>query len=467
MKIIGGYRLKRLWLLSLGVSLLAAFQASALEKRSLIEGEKYYITGSGVNVRSSESTSANNVVGKLFQNDQVLLVDRLTQSTPLVEIKVLQSSSIQPSDRRLYVSKDYLSLKEQVAERGKYFVIQNIATEKTRVYERCVSSPGCPHKMIFETDMIVGRPEVGTDSNPHAFKTRVGHAKITEWVKFYSDVKGHYPPWYTAGQSLESIPQPLIRGMSNITAARSWTTRDSKGNSTVYGAFGWYAAKVQPAESMDYQWIHGTIGWGKDQDRTIQLTRGSLMNLLSNPGSSGCTRVENQAIAYLRHILPVGTDIFRVYAKETTAEPYTPNAPLSRYRKEFSQKGMWSWILLTDGANKTNGLTADAAEIYRNKIRFTPGVNMIERGFYYLDQHPDPVYLNPSQSASSGLSGDRYEIGERNFRGYFLVDEGRFVNYRHPDYRATGGRVIVGGLPEFRTNVPSFLAVDSSYYTAR
>lgn len=467
MKIFGLNRLKRRVLLSLGVTLLVSFQANALEKRNLVEGEKYYITGSGVNVRSSESTTAKNVVGKLFQNDQILLVSRLGDSTPLVMIKVLRSSSIEPSDEKLYVSKDFLSLKEQVAERGKYFVIQNIATEKTRVYERCVTAPGCPHKMIFETDMIVGRPEIGTDNNPHAFKTRVGHAKITEWVKFYSDVKGHYPPWYTAGQKLDSIPQPLIRGMSNITAARSWTTRDSKGNSTVYGAFGWYAAKVQPAESMDYQWIHGTIGWGKDQDRTIQLTRGFLMNMLSNPGSSGCTRVENQAIAYLRHILPVGTDIYRVYAKETTAEPYSRNAPLPRYRDAYSKKGMWSWILLTDGANKTNGLTSDAAEIYRNNIRFAPGVNMIERGFYYLDQHPDPMSLDPSQSASSGLSGDRYEIGEKNFRGYFLVDEGRFVNYRHPDYRATGGRVIVGGLPEFRTSVPEFLAADRNYYTAR
>jgi hypothetical protein len=443
-----------------------------MKKSVLVVGRTYNISTEGLNVRSSASTTEKNVVGKLALNDQVELVDALDGSTPLVQVKIVQSKTVQADIApELYISKDYLSEKTIETKQSKYFVVQNIATEKTRVYERCFQSPDCPHKMIFETDMVVGRPEVGTDEDPNAFKTRVGHARISEWVKFYQDGKGHYPPWYTRGQSLESIPAPLIRGMSDLTASRSWAMTDRKtGHETIYGAFGWFAAKVTPADEntgMNYQWMHGTIGWGKDQSRPIELTRSFLLNAFADPGSSGCTRLENQAIAYLRQLLPIGTDIYRVYAKEATREVVIESRPLSRYRENFTQKGMWSWILLTDGANTSGGLTADAATIYAKNIQFTPGVNMIERGFYYLDQYPNPVALNYSKSPSSGQSGDRYDIKPQNFRGYFLVDEGRFVNYAHPDMRMTGGRVITGGMDDFRNSVPAFLQTGGKYYQAQ
>ena len=442
-----------------------------LKKSILVVGQIYYISTEGLNVRSSNSTTDKNVVGKLAINDQVELVDALDASTPLVQVRIVKSKEVAADIApELYVSKDFLSTKLLETKQSKYFVIQNIATEKTRVYERCFESANCAHKLVFETDMVVGRPEVGTEQDPHAFKTRVGHARISEWVKFYTDTYGHYPPWYTAGQRMDTIPAPLIRGMSDLTASRKWQVTGKDGESTMYGAFGWYAAKVTPSDEkkgMNFQWMHGTIGWGKDQDRAIQLTRGFLINLFGAPGSSGCTRLENQAIAYLRHLLPVGTDIYRVYAREATREVVLQSRPLSRYTKEYAQKGLWSWILLTDGANKSGGLTADAATIYAKNIPFQPGVNMIERGFFYVDQYPNAVALDRSKSASSGLSGDRYEIGANNFRGAFLVDEGRLANYAHPDYYATGGRVITGGFDDFRNSVPEFLQTNGKYYMAQ
>jgi len=445
-------------------------EAIGLKKSVLVVGQTYYISTDGLNVRSSDSTTEKNVVGKLGLNDQVQVVDVLGAETPLVQVNIIKSKTVSSDVApELFVSKDYLSTKVIETKQSKYFVVQNIATEKTRVYERCFESANCAHKMIFETDMVVGRPESGTDQDPLAFVTRVGHARISEWVKFYTDTRAHYPAWYTAGQRLDTIPAPLIRGMSDLTASRRWSVTGRDGESTIYGAFGWYAAKVEPYSpngGMNFQWMHGTIGWGKDQSRAIDLTRGFLINLFGDPGSSGCTRLENQAISYLRHLLPVGTDIYRVYALEGSREVVQESRPFSRYQKEFAQKGMWSWILLTDGANKTGGLTADAATIYSKNIPFTPGGNMIERGFFYVDHYPNPQPLT-NATASSGQSGDRYDIGARNFRGVYLVDEGRFVGYAHPSTYATGGRVVVGGFDDFKTSVPDFLQTNGKYYPAR
>ena len=216
---------------------------TAIDKSQLSAGKRYFISTNSLNVRSSNSTTEKNVVGQLSINDEVEIYDLLNEATPLVQIKVIKSGSMLPNVApELFISKDYLSEKSLFAESTKYFVIQNIATEKTRVYERCTETPSCPHKLVLETDMVVGRPEEGTKRDPHAFKTWLGHSKISEWVKFYQDGSAHYPHWYRAGQSLNSIPAPLTEGVSKIVASRKWMVKDSKGDSTIYGAFGWYAA---------------------------------------------------------------------------------------------------------------------------------------------------------------------------------------------------------------------------------
>lgn len=437
----------------------AEVQAAIVSKSQLVVGQRYYISADSLNVRSSNSTTADNVVGKLLQNDVVEVYNTLSEATPLVQIVIVKSDNISNGVApELYISKDYLSKaavssSSSSVSNSKYFVIQNIATEKTRIYERCTTSPGCPHKLVMESDTVVGRPEEGEGGDPHALKTWVGHSRIGSWVKFYQDGQQNYPRWYTPGQKIKSIPKPITEG---LFGSKRWVALNSKGKLSNYGAFGWYAAKLTPEgeEGVNYQWIHGTIGWGKDGSKPIDMTRGKMINFFSNPGSHGCTRLENRAVAFMRHLLPVGTDVYRVYAREASREA----APYSRYVKSPYR---WEYMLLTNGAAQSGGLTADAATIRAQGVAVDAS-NFIENGIYEVDQYPTVMGIDYTKSASSGKSGDRYSIDKKsngisNFRGYFLVDEGRFVDYQHPSYSATGGAIRTSGLGDFKNSVPEIL----------
>jgi hypothetical protein len=442
----------------------------SVDKSTLHVGQQYYISGDDLNLRSSNSTAPGNVVGKLALNDVVEIANLLDNGTALVQVKVVKSTLKNDGSANYYVSKDFLSEKPlAIANSSKYFVIQNIASEKTRVYERCTVSPNCAHKMIFETDMVVGRPEEGTVTDPSAYTTWVGHAKISEWVKFYQDGLAHYPHWYRAGQDIKTIPKAISDSFSRLLGARRWMVRGADGQETIYGAFGWYAAKVTPADErdgMNYQWMHGAIGWGKDGPLAIQATRAALLNMVSNPGSSGCTRLENRAIAYLRSLLPVGTDIYRVYAREASRD-------LNRYAGLETSPAQWSYILTTNEAQKSGGLEADAQAVIRKAITIDAS-NLIERGTYDVDRYPTVAGLNYQEMPSSGRSGDRYKIDSglqkdawnSNFQGYFLIDEGRFVDYQHPRQENTKNRVRTSGMADFRTSVPEFLTAPEGYVNA-
>lgn len=449
---------------------------ASVEKSQLNVGQRYYISGDSLNLRNSNSTAdKSNVVGQLHLNDIVEVYDLLNAGTPLVQVKVIKSSVRTDGSANYYVSKDFLSAKPVAGSSGgssssKYFVIQNVATERTRVYERCTTSPGCPHKLVMETEMVVGRPEEGTAQDPKAFITWLGHAKISEWIKFYQDGDGHYPHWYRAGQELktpthkpEKIPGPINGLLGRTIGARKWMVAGKDGKPTIYGAFGWYAAKVTPADDkngMNYQWMHGTMGWGSDGSTPIELTRSNFMNIVSNPGSAGCTRLENRAIAYLRSLLAVGTDIYRVYARESTRD-------LSRYAG-VQNPAPWNFILTKIEAQKSGGLEADANKVM---ARGYSQKDFLEQGTYEVDRYPNANPLDYTENPSSGRSGDRYRIdsgkqadaGRTNFRGYFLVDEGRFVDYAHPDEQASRYRVKVSGLPDFRNSVPEFLQTTGSH----
>jgi hypothetical protein len=378
---------------------------------------------------------------------------------------------------------NFETLAEEIApEPSRYFVIQNLATEKTRVYERCTVTPDCPHRLVFKADNVVGRPEVGTPEDPEAFKTWVGHAQITGWMKFYQDYKKHYPHWYKAGQDLKTLPPPAPRDANdNPQKSLLWGKKwkfDRDGEPIIYGAFGWYAAMLSPAKEVNYQWMHGTMGWGMDGDVAIQLTRSYLLNLFSDPGSSGCTRLSNASIAYLRSLLPVGTDLYRVYARESARLPQCAKftafgncAQLNvdpRYAKQ-TKRLAWDYILLTDGAQKMGGLAADVPTVLASHIPVIPGVNLIEKGSVTFDQYPTPVQRNYTWIASSGKTGDRYEIDEpygeqaTNFRGYFLVDEGRFIDYAHPQDPSRRNNIRVGGLEDFKSTVPEGLATHGKH----
>lgn len=450
-----------------------------ISKDHLALNRNYYISADNLNVRSSNSIFADNIVGKLDTNDIVEIVDLLNAATPLVQIKIIRSTSVSSTVApELYVSKDYLSEKEISAPVSKYFVIQNIATEKTRVYERCTESPSCAHRLVFESDMIAGRPEESTRDNPNGYKTWVGHARISEWIKFYQDGEGFYPRWYTPGQDIKSIPDPITDSVSLLLGARDWMVKNQFGKEANYGAFGWYAAKLTPedeAHGINYQWIHGTLGWAKDGHAPIDLARSNLLNMFANPGSHGCTRHENAAVAYLRHLLPVGTDVYRVYAREATREKeivsgfFTKKVtPLPRYAQNYAQPLAWRFMLLTNGAGQSGGLDADADTIRAQGIKVVPGVNLIEQGTYEVDQYPNVVTPDYNRLSYDG-NGDRYSIdneyghGRDHFQGYFLIDEGRFVDYQHPDFDETHGSVKTGGLADFRDSVPEFLKTSGSF----
>ncbi len=307
---------------------------------------------------------------------------------------------------------------------SQYIVIQNIATEQLRVYERCTLYPECPHRMIMETEIVVGRTHAEPDkekkiNDPNRFLTWVGRYKLTEWKKFYQDYKAHYPSWYHP--DYPPIPQK--------PRTKQWFAKElmPNGVGSARGAFGWYTAMVEP--NSNQQWIHGTYGWGRDRNKYIHYTRNLWVNIFANPRSSGCTRVENQAIAYLRHLLPVGTEIVRVYAHEGYRDP-------NRTAYNAAARPVaWDWVLTTEGVQK-DGPDSDRQAVLERRI--SPA-SFIEQGTYAIDRYPDAKGIMPKEPYYSGKSGNTYAIHDNEFQGVYLVDEGRFIYYRHPTPLPRGG----------------------------
>ena len=268
------------------------------KKAAFSVGQTLYVSSSRINVRSGPSVGGA-VVGMLRKNDQVQVIDKLDNSTEFMNVKVVRSDYVRSNDmRRLYVGASVLSTKpveltndEKQARR--YFIIQNVATERTRVYERCTEANCTSHKMVAEFRTVVGRP-TGTKGNEdaNAAKTWLGHFEITSWVKFYQDYNQHYPSWYNP--SYPPLPPP---GSSFL----SWMSKSLLPNpeiNTYRGAFGWYAAMLTP--NVNEQWIHGTYGWGKDGNKFIDDTRDFLVSIVKDARSSGCTRlsVMSRSLSY-------------------------------------------------------------------------------------------------------------------------------------------------------------------------
>jgi hypothetical protein len=311
------------------------------------------------------------------------------------------------------------------AEADRYIMIQNIATEKLRVYERSTVA-GAPNRLVFETDMIAG------ENNPtKTRRTAVGSYKIEKWFKFYQDVAGLFPSW--EDPKLASLPLPGSE-LQDWTESYLMPRVNGKPAGLVRGAFGWYTAIIGP--NAHAQWTHGTLGWGADKDRFIKLPKTQLAQFYSDPRSFGCTRVENQAIAYLQDMLPVGTRVLKVYAKEAIADK-----DLSAYKHSNAPRS-FEWILSSDEVRKEN---PNSSSRPNQILRAVPETAVMEFGTYSVDTHPDAVEFKKT------VHGDRlsatvirpeanlYDLPESSFRGEFLVDEGRFVNYKHPRELRSGG----------------------------
>ncbi len=391
------------------------YATQAVQTRSELRmDQSYFVTTFGLNVRS-EDRVGDNILGSLEKNDEVKVVySSPTLGGNYVEIELIktENSFLSSPTGRYFVSFKYLSPEKVDYKKfaGKYFVIQNIATERLRVYEKNCNGDLCRHKMILEAQMAAGEDE-------DEVRTYLGSYRITYWWKFYEDGKGHYPSWYAPGYP--KVPKPG-KGFLSWTRNRRMPKVNGEKIGDIRGAFGWYTAYVGPRSN--YQWTHGTVGWGSDKDKFIKKTKKFFANFFANPRSSGCSRVDNETIAYLRHILPLGTPIIKIYAYEDLMDP-----TLSRYSEH---QPSWNYILTKNGA-QTNGPTAERNYVLAKRVRQE---QIIEEGTYSIDQMPTPIEytLKEEFRRKLGDSGNIYGITPENMHGVFYIDTGLVRGYRHP-----------------------------------
>jgi hypothetical protein len=378
-------------------------------------GQNYFTTAA-LTVRSENGTR----LGLLSRHDKVTIVslEGIAGKENYVEVSFRKKRYHKINESEKYfVSFKYLS--ERIEDYkdfvGKYFVIQNLATERLRVYENiCNEAQVCNHKMIMETEMAVGEDTKET-------RSIVGSFRITDWWKFYQDHAAHYPSWYR-----DSYPDPPKKGSGFLKwfKKRYMPEIGGKKKGDMRGAFGWYTAWVGPNHLS--QWTHGTVGWGSDKDKLIKATKKFGTNLIANPRSSGCSRLNNEAVAYLREMLPVGTPIIKVYAKE---------ALLDKDRKKYDLKtDSWNYIMTKNNSYSTTNFSADKEKVLARSIKKD---RWLEEGTFTIDDYPSMYNFTPGEDLSSRraktrTSGNVYRVDEEKMKGVFYVDAGLLEGYSHP-----------------------------------
>ena len=297
----------------------------------------------------------------------------------------------------------------------KYFVVQNIATKKIRVYERNFKTKN--NKLIFEEDIVPGKDLPGK-------RSVLGRFKLSRWFKFYQDFKGKHPSWYKEGLK---IPP---KGSSFMDWTRSeYLEREDQG---LRGAFGWYTAHLEP--NAKAQWMHGTVGHGADSHRFINKGEGYFDRLKSlKRASSGCTRLNNEAITYLRDILPVGTPIFKIYAKESAinidnVEVFDALNPFNSKKSDIEYKSLRFPYVLTSDKDEKSGVYSGKKVDFDKKL---------DSGIYFVDRTPTIVNFIESNLFTTKLEnrinkGNTYKISEDQFKGVFNIDLGKLEGYEHP-----------------------------------
>jgi hypothetical protein len=392
--------------------------SASIESREQVqEGRIYYITTENLNVRSSDRITNNNIMGKLNTNDQVRVVNSSQNfEGDFVQVEIVSAKNIINSSAQYFISFRYIDtmFRDLRAFTGTYFMIQNIATEKLRVYERVCADYSCPHRLILETNVVMGEDSPGE-------RTNVGSFRISEWRKFYQDHAAKYPSWYDP--SYPAIPGPG----SKFT---DWFKKRHMppGPGEMRGAFGWYTALVEPNHAG--QWTHGTIGWGADKQDFIDKTKKLIPNLVTSPRSHGCTRTDNETIAYLREILPVGTPVVKVYAIEELGD---------RSLRGYTQIPMvWDYILTTRGV-RVDGQKAGAREVLASGV--SPH-EILDRGMYYINRWPSVVEFKDGIGRfrrKLGQKGNLYGVDGQSMRGVYYVDQGLLQDYAHPPELGVGG----------------------------
>ena len=370
-------------------------------------GDKGYVRPGRICARKTPDETCEQTDTIIEQNDEITVVDPTPKGDQgLIEVEVTDKDKPDAPLGPIYIPPQYIS-KEPVsppreeADADRYFVVQNIATEKLRVYENC-GGRSCAHRLVLETDMVVGQ-------NEKHRRSLLGSYRITKWFKFYEDYDNEYPSWFNP--TYPAIP----RAGADL---KDWTKKDllPRSSASVRGAFGWYTAFIGP--NADEQWTHGTWGWGADGDKFIQALRSSPLDQNSLLASHGCSRVENQAIAYMREILPPGTKLIKIYARE------------AKLKDVVGKQTQWPWTLTKSDVDKENGSSAHPS--------FTEDESeVLESGVYNVNSQPTVVAL--TVGGDPHRNGNSYEIPLSSFQGRFLIDQGRLEDYRHPKNLEVGG----------------------------
>ena len=198
------------------------------------EGKVYSVTSRTLNVRPGDG-SEHRPLGYLSRYDQVRVISNLeTLNSSYVEIEIVKTwNNIKKADR-YFVSYKYLAEKvdDHKEFKGEYFVVQNVATERARVYKRGCDSGACDHELVLEAQVAMGQDKNGE-------RTWVGSYRITDWVKFYQDGKKHYPSWYDA--RYPKLPKPG-KGFNTWLRKKYMPEVKDEKIGVMRGAFGWYAA---------------------------------------------------------------------------------------------------------------------------------------------------------------------------------------------------------------------------------
>jgi hypothetical protein len=409
------------------------------------DNREFFVVANGLRVRSTPEDTGK-TMGLLALNDKVTVVSDAPINNKYVEIKILKSSEKFLPAEKYYVVMEFLAEQEENYKefKGKYFVVVNVATETLRVYERQCLDNSCPNKMIMETEVVVGEDKDHPIAEKGKGRSILGSYRVTGWGKFYQDTEGHYPAWYKDGY-------PAVPPIGN-NDWRDWfkdkympPNAEGKRHGVMRGAFGWYTAFVGP--NPFGQWTHGTLGWGEDKDKYIQKTKKFMINIVSDPRSSGCTRNNNEAIAYLRQLTDTGTPIIKIYAREALMDP-----TLANYHNEPVQ---WNYVMTKNAGQKADraevvkalGLKDEDVTAYWNAFRAGgAGVidpksklnQILEVGTYTIDGEPTVIPFAERKKVlgkwrATGRFGNVYGLKKEEMSpGVFYIDSGFLDGYHHP-----------------------------------
>ena len=260
-------------LMAISPLMLETVQAQLLPDAPVVAdaSTQYFVTLNGLRVRSTPEDSGK-TMGLLSLNEKVRIVNPELINGKYVQIEIVKTVNKMAPSEKYYVVREYLSEKimDYKEFTGKYFSILNVATETIRVYERQCLDNSCPHKMIMESEVVVGEDRDHPAAEKGKGRSVLGSYRLTGWAKFYQDAEGHYPAWYRDGYP--DVPKIGDNSWKDWFS-KQYMPVDAQGkiHGSMRGAFGWYAGFVAP--NPYGQWTHGTVGWGEDKDVYIKKTK--------------------------------------------------------------------------------------------------------------------------------------------------------------------------------------------------